>query len=49
MVFVLFAAPLLALVAWTAHRHHARVAWDRELDTAFAHTEPRKSLRHRSL
>ena len=43
MLFVLLSAVLLVVLAaaWGARRHHAAVAWDRELDRAFATGERR--------
>ena len=43
MLYVLLSAAMLVVLAatWGARRHHAVVAWDRELDRAFATGERR--------
>lgn len=43
MLYVLLSAVLLVVLAaaWGARRHHAAVAWNRELDRAFATAERR--------
>lgn len=36
-------------IAWAARRHRQRVAWDHELDVAFARDERQENLKHRVL